>query len=160
MTATIKVSESGRVGQIRFDVPVFIGATGDTEKGMFPEVGSTMPIFGFHPVQYETGTLVFDCVYPPTRTPLSAVFYHYWWKDDKLIVKDGLRSGCLKWGYSRSDTAGYSTRIDDGGATRDYYTGTTEPSWPNSHKVTIIDLLLFLEGKITEAQLKELVIKG
>lgn len=148
---TIKVKD--RTAAIYFELPVFIGTTGDSSEGIFPDVGWHEPIAAFAPVKGENGTLVFD---RPTyaRSPISATLYHYWWKDNKLVVKEGFDASRFLDRVRLDSTLGL-TWGESGIGT--YHTSPS-PSSSRGKLVGIIDLLRFLEGKISLQALNDKVV--
>ena len=149
--ATIKVKPHSAA--IIFDIPAFVGTTGDT-KGMFPEVGDHQPMFAFAPIKDDFGTLVFDHVDPARRNVLSPTFFQYWWEGEKLVVREDFNSGRYKKALNRSAISGFSYTETDGKLPRMYYTGRSDESVYIKTRVHLLNLLRFIEGKITDLQLR------
>ena len=147
---------------ITADVPVFIGST--SSAGFFPSPGDRMYKFFCNPDENTAGYLVFDHEDVERRTPTSPTFIYFERKgpEDKAVCREGLRldrsvhgKTCginSQMGLVYSDP----TRPNDGWGTHYYTSGQAGPS---ARRVGILDLLRFIEGRITLEELDSLVIK-
>jgi hypothetical protein len=147
----MKIQVLNGVAHINIEAPIFIGAT----STIYYRGGVDLSGFAFKPLQGESGILVFDHENPTQRNPLSPTYFRYWWNNEKLEMRAGLHSHMfLHKEYELHPAAGLVCRLR--GPTRNYC------SWVGLNqkykRVPILDLLKFLEGKITREELKALVI--
>ncbi len=153
--ATIRAKEV--TASITFDIPVFIGTTGDP-KGLFPEKDSHELTHVFLPIKGDFGTLVFDHAEPTRRNPLSPYLFQYWWENNKLVVREDFNSCRCKHSLGRSPGSGFSCAVfgDHPEQSRVYYTGNNADNFTGANcktRVKVLDLLLFIEGKIGDLDL-------
>jgi len=163
----MKIKVEVRPGEALFSLesPVFIGTTATKRapehRGLFhfPPVGAMVSEgCGIVPIDGDWGTLVFDHQDPEQRAPLSATFYQFWWEGHplkKLVVKEGLEDRRMfAHRFNLSPNFGLHFPSWEGPKQLlSYMTG--EPSDPKHRKVGIIDMLLYLEGKIDLVELDE-----
>ena len=148
--ANIKVREI--TFAITFDIPVFIGATGNP-KGTFPGIGSHQLIQVCAPLKDDSGTLVFDHADPAKRTPLSPTFFRYRWEVGKLVVLPGI--GQARYDQLSVDSVSGYSYAQSGDPTRIYFTGDGIQLYTsNKIRVKVLDLMAFLEGKIGQIELE------
>lgn len=155
----IKVIDGSAV--ITTDIPVFIGATGE---GRFPLPGERMLDFWFQPKKDACGYLVFDHKDETQRTPSSPTFVHYSWNaGSKLIVDEGLKlERSIHGQYCTNDRKLGLLYSDPKNMTEEgvhYFTGTPVRRATALKKVGVLDLLRFIEARITLDQLDKLVIE-
>ncbi len=149
---TIRAKRNSAV--ITFDLPAFIGTTGDDSAGMFPDEGYHHPIFPFAPKIGEIGTLMFDHADPARRNPLSPKLFQYWWQDDELVVREGFNGARYKKSLRVSPGSGFSYFAADPQHRRVYYTGNGDEFKCVKVRVHLLDLLRFIEGKIGDIGLE------
>jgi hypothetical protein len=150
----VKVVEGSAT--ITADIPVFIGATGD---GQFPLPGERMLDFWFQPKKDTCGYLVFDQKEEARRTPISPTFVHYNWNaGGKLIVDEGLKLERSVHVCSFKPDSGLTYHYRGGRHWTIYCTGMSCAK-NLVKKVGVLDLLRFIEDRITIEQLDKLVIQ-
>lgn len=137
------------------EIPVFIGTTG---AGSFPQPGEPMQNFHFIPYKGTSGTLVFDKANERWRTPSSMIFCQYWHEDGKLLVKSGLRTESLK-PHNCGPETGINFIVD---SPYDWYYTGYPPRNLRAYrlcKVNILDMLKYLENKVSLEQLENRIVK-
>ena len=158
----MKIHVNGGTASLRAPIPIFIGTTADLKDcGHFPKEGELYN-FVFQPKKGDTGVLVFDQPAEEDRRLDSALLFHFWWQDNKLIVEKGIKPRLLKKSYRLEHLKGlgYTHIIDDGHKLRVYHTHSRgEEAGIPSSMVSIVDLFFLLEGKIDYAELDKRVLR-
>lgn len=154
----MKVDVFEGTATLSMEVPIFVGTTGKGEPGAtnFPILGAPLKNFMFYPEKDDSGTLVFDLADEKRRTATSPIYFQYWWFRDKLTVREGLCRACFFNSFLISNAWGLMFRPEPGNIY--HHLKVSDPE-SGAKLVPVLDLLRFLEGKIDEDQLKELIIK-
>ncbi len=153
----IKVKDG--LAEIRMDMPVFFGTTGKNIGGFpqrFHPVGTSLNGFKFRPEEGDWGTLVFDRADKMQRTPLSPIFFQYWWEKNKLVVREGLDAKRLQLSYECSETEGFRHMFSTQSMC---FTGDGSTYLAGISKVAILDFVRLLEGKIDRDELEKRALK-
>lgn len=116
---------------------------GSTAGGVYPPIGEYYDRFSFRPTAGQSGVLVFH--HEPAK---KDHFFQFFWKKGKLMVVDGLKSlPTTDYQYSRD--LGLMVFRDD----RWYVTEQPTDTSHNYRVVGVIEMLKYLEGKITLSDL-------